>query len=186
MNTSLRNLGDDALVEIYKSKRDADALGILFDRYHHLVYGVCMKYFKDVDMAKDHTMQVFEKLMKEIPRHEIQFFKAWLYRVTQNECLMTFRAQKKHPVKHVEEFRDEPVEFENGLHPKAQKEIMYDKLEQAMADLSPEQQHCIDLFYLQKKTYVEIMELTGFTFMQVKSYIQNGKRNLKIKITSWS
>jgi RNA polymerase sigma factor (sigma-70 family) len=183
MSTQLKNLSDDALVAMYRSTKTGEALGILFERYSALVYGVCMKYFKDSDTAKDHTMQVFEKLITELPRHEVQFFRAWLYRVAQNQCLLTLR-NRKHFSGEVELFADEPVEFMEELHPKAAKEIEYERLELALNDLSVEQRTCIDLFYLQKKSYTDIMQETGFTFMQVKSFIQNGKRNLKNKMTS--
>jgi RNA polymerase sigma-70 factor (ECF subfamily) len=36
------------------------------------------------------------------------------------------------------------------------------------------------MFYLEKKTYQQIMEEKGYSFMQVKSYIQNGKRKLRV------
>jgi RNA polymerase sigma factor (sigma-70 family) len=183
VNTPLKNLTDDALVAIYRSKQTREALGILFDRYSHLVYGVCMKYFRDTDEAKEHTSQVFEKLITELPKHDVQFFRAWLYRVAQNQCLMTLRS-KKYISNAVEDYAEDDVELENGMHPKAAKEIEFERLELAMNDLSTEQKTCLDLFYLQKKTYVDIMKETGFTFMQVKSFIQNGKRNLKIKMTS--
>lgn len=183
MSTPLKNYTDDALVALYRSNQHREALGILFDRYSHLVYGVCMKYFKDSDLAKDHTMQVFEKLITELPKHDVQFFRAWLYRVAQNQCLMTLR-NKRYVSHTVEDYADESVELENGMHPKVAQELEFERLEQAMNDLTTEQKTCIDLFYLQKKTYVDIMKETGFTFMQVKSFIQNGKRNLKIKMTS--
>ena len=50
----------------------------------------------------------------------------------------------------------------------------------SLEELNPEQKQCLILFYLEKKSYQEISENTGFSLMQVKSYIQNGKRNLKI------
>ena len=55
-------------------------------------------------------------------------------------------------------------------------------MDEAMKELNPEQKQCVTLFYLQKKSYQEINEITGFSMLQVKSYIQNGKRNLKILI----
>lgn len=183
MTNDLKNLSDDALVAIYRSSQSRDALGVLFNRYAHLVYGVCMKYFRDPDTAQEHVSQVFEKLITELPKHQIEFFRAWLYRVAQNQCLMTLRSNK-HKYKSTEEFLDDTVEYENGLHPKLEKEQELNKLEAAIQTLNHEQRICIELFYLQKKCYTDIVKETGFTFMQVKSHIQNGKRNLKIKLTS--
>jgi RNA polymerase sigma-70 factor (ECF subfamily) len=53
-------------------------------------------------------------------------------------------------------------------------------LEKCIETLGDEQKQCVKLFYLQEKCYKEITESTGFDMNKVKSYIQNGKRNLKI------
>lgn len=185
MNTHLKNLKDEELLHLYKTKKSAEVFGILYERYSHLVYGVCLKYLKNTDNAKDAMMQIFEKLFKEINRHEIQVFKAWLYRVAQNHCFMQLRSNQ-HLVKSIDFFYDLSVETDDNLHPLAEKEKMFDKMEAAIEELTADQKKCILLFYIEKKTYHEIMELTGFTFMQVKSNIQNGKRNLKIKMTESS
>lgn len=179
MNPNLKNLNDEELILLYKKKKDADAFSVLYDRYAHLVYGVCLKYLKDVEKAKDATMQIFEKFFMEIGKHEIRIFRAWIYRVAQNHCFMEMRSNN-HFVKSVDFIRDEIMESEDYLHPITEKEKMYENLEKAIEKLNEEQKQCILLFYIQKKTYQEIMELTGYSFMQVKSNIQNGKRNLKI------
>jgi RNA polymerase sigma factor (sigma-70 family) len=181
VNTALKNLSDEELVYAYASKRNSDALGILYQRYAHLVYGVCMKYLKQAEPARDATMQIFEKLIADLPRFEIRFFKAWLMRVTRNHCLMQLR-QNPHATKLVEEFPELHVEYREDLHPVLEREEMLNRMEEALQELGEEQQRCIILFYLHKKTYTEIMTETGYTFMQVKSYIQNGKRNLKNKL----
>jgi len=181
----LKNHTDDELLHIYRAKKSADALTVLFNRYYHLVYGVCMKYYRNSENAKDSTMQIFEKLMDDIPKHDIQYFKAWLYRVSQNHCLMQLRSRKYYTVS-FDEIIEQGVETEDGVHPAVAKEEMLTKMEHAMTELNEDQRKCVEFFYLEKKTYTEIMALTGFNFMQVKSYIQNGKRNLKIKMTAAS
>ena len=98
VGTILKNHTDDELLQIYRAKKSADVITILFNRYYHLIYGVCMKYLKNTENAKDATMQIFEKLMDDIPKHDIQFFKAWLYRVAQNFCLMQLRSRKYNTV----------------------------------------------------------------------------------------
>jgi RNA polymerase sigma-70 factor (ECF subfamily) len=141
-----------------------------------------MKYLKDTDNAKDATMQIFEKLIVDLPRHEVQVFKAWLYRVAQNYCLMILRS-KNHQTILVDIFSENSVEFIDELHLTVEKEIQLTKMEEALKDLNKDQRQCVEMFYLEKKTYIEIMQETGFNFMQVKSFIQNGKRNLKQKMS---
>ena len=167
---------------MYRTSKSTDAFGLLYERYSHLVYGVCMKYLKDVDNAKDASMQIFEKLITDLPRHEVQVFKAWLYRVAQNHCLMILRSNN-HLTKSVDVFSENSVEFVDELHLKVEKEIQLTKMEDSLKDLNEDQRRCVEMFYLEKKTYIEIMQETGFNFMQVKSFIQNGKRNLKQKMS---
>ena len=182
MNSQLKNSSDEALVDMYRTSKSTDAFGLLYERYSHLVYGVCMKYLKDVDNAKDASMQIFEKLITDLPRHEVHVFKAWLYRVAQNHCLMILR-NKNHLIKSVDVFSENSVEFVDELHLKVEKEIQLTKMEDSLKDLNEDQRQCVEMFYLEKKTYIEIMQETGFNFMQVKSFIQNGKRNLKQKMS---
>lgn len=182
MNSQLKNSSDEALVDMYRTSKSTDAFGLLYERYSHLVYGVCMKYLKDVDNSKDATMQIFEKLITDLPRHEVQVFKAWLYRVAQNHCLMILRSNN-HLTKSVDVFSENSVEFVDELHLKVEKEIQLTKMEDSLKDLNEDQRRCVEMFYLEKKTYIEIMQETGFNFMQVKSFIQNGKRNLKQKMS---
>lgn len=182
MNSQLKNSSDEALVDMYRTSKSTDAFGLLYERYSHLVYGVCMKYLKDVDNAKDASMQIFEKLITDLPRHEVQIFKAWLYRVAQNHCLMILRSNN-HLIKSVDVFSENSVEFVDELHLKVEKEIQLTKMEDSLKDLNEDQRRCVEMFYLEKKTYIEIMQETGFNFMQVKSFIQNGKRNLKQKMS---
>ena len=181
MNSQLKNSSDEALVDLYRTSKSTEAFGQLYERYSHLVYGVCMKYLKDTDNAKDAAMQIFEKLISDLPRHDVQVFKAWLYRVAQNHCLMILRSNH-HQTISVDIFSENSVEFVDELHLTVEKELQLTKMEDAMKDLNKEQRQCVEMFYLEKKTYIEIMQETGFNFMQVKSFIQNGKRNLKQKM----
>ncbi len=178
-NLNFKNLTDEELILLYKKKKSAEAFGILYDRYAHLVYGVCLKYLKETERAKDAVMQIFEKLFLEIHKHEIRIFRAWIYRVAQNYCFMELRSST-HLVKSVDFIKEGIMEYEDNLHPITEKEKMYANLEKAIEQLNEEQKKCVLLFYGQKKTYQEIMQITGYSFMQVKSNIQNGKRNLKI------
>jgi len=181
-SSNLKNLKDEELIILYKNKKSTEAFGILYDRYAHLVYGTCLKILKDSELAKDSVMQIFEKLFTDIYRHEIKIFKAWLYRVSQNHCFLILR-NSNHLVKPIDFFKTENMDYEDNLHLMFEKEKKYEQLEQAIEILPDEQKKCILLFYIEKKTYQEIMQTTGMNYMQVKSNIQNGKRNLKIKMS---
>lgn len=175
-------LTDAALIELYRSKNDTNAIGILFNRYSHLVYGVCMKYLKDDDDCKDATLQIFEKLYDDLKKYSVEKFSFWLHSVARNYCLMQLR-NKQAALKKEEDFKYHTEQDAQETEPQLSiinNADISSKLNDALAALNTEQRICVELFYLKKKCYQEIAELTNFDMKQVKSYIQNGKRNLKI------
>jgi len=180
---SNKQLNDQQLISQYVQQNDKSALGTLFERYYHLVFGVGMKYLKNSERAKDMSMRVFEKLITDLKKHQIEYFKSWLYRVAQNACLMELRKNKS-ITKPLEENLMGDMESPAEKHLMIEKERMLVTMEQELANLPMDQQKCIRLFYLERKTYNDICEATGFTFKQVKSFIQNGKRNLKLKLSA--
>lgn len=172
------NLTDDALIEQFKSGEQA-ALGILFTRYTSLVYGTCMKYLKDRDESKDAVMQIFEKLNQSLRQHEVSNFKSWLYVSSRNHCLMYLRSRKG---KETKDITESVMESEYVLHLENEPELEQNltKLEKCIEELVQEQQLCVRLFYIQEKCYKDVSDETGFDLGKVKSFIQNGKRNLKL------
>lgn len=182
MATNSPNRTDEELVSDYQNTHNKNVVGELFKRHSLLSFTVCHKYLKDEDAAKDASMAIFEKLFTDLKKHTPQNFKSWLYSVCKNYCLMQLRK----PVLEVlvddgkEENEDFFVQFEELLHQDSEsKEHKLLALEDAMVQLNDKQRVCIDLFYLQQKSYDEVSKQTGYTTKEVKSHIQNGKRNLK-------
>jgi RNA polymerase sigma-70 factor (ECF subfamily) len=175
---------DEELIAMYRNSHDPRYVGELFNRYTALVYGVSMKYLKDEDKAKDAVMQIFEDMLSHLKKHKVEYFKGWLHTVTRNHCLIILRKENKHPVisQHLPENEEGAVDLADILHPNddIDKESLLQVMEQGLQHLKKEQKLCVELFYLKDKSYVEVAEITGYELNQVKSYIQNGKRNLKI------
>jgi len=186
-HTPYSNLSDEELVHRYRNSYDLAYVGELYHRYTHLVYGVCLKHFKNEATAKDAVMQIFEKLITDLKKHHIAVFKPWLHTVVKNHCMMQFRSNTT-ATKRQQEYKQEvqnetsfDVENQLELHLEAaeEKEWFLTHLNESIGELRDEQKKCIELFYLKGNSYQEISELTGFSLNEVKSYIQNGKRNLK-------
>lgn len=183
MPSTHHNLSDEDLVINYQTKGDKQAVGELFKRHSLMCFAVCNKYFRDTEKANDAAMAVFEKLFNDLQNHSIQNFKSWLHTVCRNYCLMQLRKPELTiSINDVsKKSGDEFMQLDNFLH-QDNKEEQLQELEKAMAWLNDKQRQCIDLFYLKKKTYKEISEQTGYTVKDVRSQIQNGKRNLKITL----
>jgi RNA polymerase sigma-70 factor (ECF subfamily) len=164
-------------------KNDNFFVGLLYERYGHLVLGLSIKYLKNKDEAQDAVIQIFSNLLNDLKKHKIQYFKSWLYVYSKNFCLMELRKRQSMLKKELElkENVHLVMDFSNPDHLN-EKEVQIAIMEQAIEQLNSEQKTCIELFYLKNKSYVDIEEITGFTNNEVKSYIQNGKRNLKLKM----
>lgn len=166
---------DSDILKKYRETDDSVWIGLIFERYYGLCYGTCLKYLKDQSLAQDATMNIFEKLLDKLRKEEIEYFKSWLYMVTKNHCLMELRKKGKeipsdlmeislpmHPI-------EDKMELENDLH----------ALEECIDTLKADQQRCVRLFYLKQNSYQQVSDKTSFDLKAVKSFIQNGKRNLK-------
>ncbi|RAJ03856.1 RNA polymerase sigma-70 factor (ECF subfamily) [Chitinophaga skermanii] len=176
----MQEAADELLISRFKSTGDLQYLAAIYQRYMGLVYGVCLKYF-DEETSKDAVMQIFEELIVKLQQHEVQNFKSWLHVLTKNFCLMKIRSSKNKEglVVSVPEFplmeSGQNNHHDNGISMEDNLQVM----EKCMETLPKEQKESVDLFYLKEKSYREVAEITGFDMNKVKSYIQNGKRNLK-------
>jgi RNA polymerase sigma factor (sigma-70 family) len=170
--------GDHDLVFEYKTTGSLYTLGNLYNRYMELVYGVCLKYMKNPEDAKDCVLNIFEELVVKVKKYEIDNFKPWLYQLAKNHCLMKIRSLKNQPVN----VDIELVHLHENMHPDDvfEKEHRLGTMENCIEQLPAEQKQSIELFYLKEKCYKEIAEETGSDINKIRSFIQNGRRNLKI------
>ncbi|CAL1520910.1 hypothetical protein MMC2321_04700 [Chitinophaga sp. MM2321] len=177
----MQDAADADLIREYKATGKLDYLAALYQRYINLVYGVCLQYF-DEEASKDAVMLIFEELITKLKQHEVQNFKSWLHVLSRNHCLMKLRAMKNKESLHVSV--DEYPLMENGETGHHDNGITLEdnlqSMEKCLETLPEEQKRSVDLFYLKEKSYREVCVITGYEMNKVKSYIQNGKRNLKI------
>ncbi len=173
-------ISDQQLLENFYRDRNNEWLGILLQRYTLLLLGVCMKYLKNEEDARDSVQQIFLKSITELHKYKVDYFKSWIYMVAKNHCLMKLRdKQGKIPVELTENHIATPAENADR-YALLNDEKTFELMNISLDELNEEQKQCVTLFYLEKRSYQEISEVTGYNMMQVKSYIQNGKRNLKI------
>ena len=174
---------DEELVASYFKSGDQSLLGLLFERHVQTVYGVCLYYLRDKDQAKDAVMQIFENMSTSLRSSEVRNFKGWLSFVVRNFCINELRKLKnRHYVpEHYLDFEfQQPVLEEEERIAAVDEEMMLTHLQAALPQLKEKQRICVELFYLKGLSYEETASKTGYAVNEVKSYIQNGKRNLKI------
>jgi RNA polymerase sigma factor (sigma-70 family) len=168
---------DNQLVENYRRTHDARYIGDLYRRYSHLIYGVCLKYLKNQADSEDAVMEIFEKLHLDLKKVEVEHIKSWLYTVARNHCLMKLRKAGL-DVEYPEEL-PAPPQYDADMEALEDKETLIQLLENSMTLLKPEQRLCIELFFLQDKSYKQIATETNLSLNDIKTHIQNGKLNLK-------
>lgn len=172
-------------MEAYFRTGDKALVGELFERHVKTVFGACLFYFRDKALAKDAVMQIFEKLITELRRSEVKYFKGWLSFVVRNYCISELRKHKGHtllPETYLDFEITEPLVDEEERLARVNDERMLESMRECLPRLKDKQRICIEQFYLEGKSYQEISDATAFTVNEVKSYIQNGKRNLKLMI----
>jgi RNA polymerase sigma-70 factor (ECF subfamily) len=178
-NISSSSLGDQELVSQYKLSGDLKTLAELYQRYMELIFGLCLKYLKEEEIAKDAVMSIFEELIVKLRKHDVENFRSWLYTVSKNHCLMQLRSANRLPVKELDQERMQLTEdvHLNGVF---EKENQLNQLQDCIETLPPEQKMTVTLFYLEGRCYKEIAAKTGLEWNKVRSQIQNGRRNIKI------
>ena len=177
-NIETSRLPDADLVILYKESGDLTILGELYQRYMDLIYGVCLKYLKEPEQAKDSVMAIFEELTLKLRKHEVTHFKAWLHQLARNHCLMYLRSPRNKNSLPLPEELMHSAETEH-LNAVMEKEQHLQQMSRCLETLGPEQRQTVEAFYLQEKSYQEISESTGMDWNRVRSLIQNGRRNLR-------
>lgn len=178
---ALTEMTDENLLRHLKETGDKKGFAILYKRYAHLLLGWCLRYLKSEEASEDAVMDIMEQLIQNLHRYEIQDFKNWLFLVTRNHCYMRLRGQTHVLIDDLSRIDGED-DMENPEEVHLHIEQQENNLHEAIEGLKGPQKDCIVLFYFKKKSYKEIAEITGYEEKKVKSYIQNGKRNLKLEL----
>jgi RNA polymerase sigma factor (sigma-70 family) len=169
-------LSDQDLLDRYFLTKDSQYLGVLLERHTLLLYGICMKYLKNAEEARDTVQRVMLKVIEEVGKYKIDYFRSWMYMIAVNCCHMQLRSRQR-LFREVAE-TDKVITPEDSPAPDEPEEM--ELLFNAMNQLKTAQKVCLRKFYLEKLSYIEIARETRYTLNEVKSHIQNGKRNLKI------
>lgn len=169
----------------FRHSGDIAVLGALYEPYMDLVFGVCFQFLRDEEDSKDAVMQIFEKLIIDLRQHEVSNLKSWLHSVARNHCLMKLRASRMLAGTAAADDAELETEMPGETEDDALRlDGRLNALNGCLQKLAREQRISVELFYLHDKCYRDIAYETGFEMGQVKSYIQNGKRKLKICIES--
>lgn len=168
---------DEQLLKLYAESGDDHYLSLLYTRYVEMIYGVCLKYYKNSTEAKDAASEVYLLLLRRTKGKEIDNWKPWLYTVVKNYCLEQLRSRSN---KLPKQLAADTVYSEEVYHPTSESnEAEVQKLESCIEGLEADQQSCIRMFYLEKRSYQELSDVLHLSWGQVRSRIQNGRRNLK-------
>ena len=181
MRLSYTQWSDGELLAQFVQTANQEFLGQLYSRYIPLVYGLCLKYLQQTEDAEDAVMNIYEELYEKIQNYKVENFKTWLYSVAKNHCLQILRKEKNRIVEEIDVQNMESDTFEHLIDVEDDKE-KEEALNYCLTTLPEEQRRCIVHFFFDECSYADIVEKTGYALNKVKSYIQNGKRNLKICI----
>lgn len=173
-------LSDTELLDRYRRTDNIAYLGELYGRYAALVYGVALKYLRNSPDAEDAVMELFELLPGKVRRSEIREFRTWLYSVIRNHSLGLLRRAGRMPTAELVREPGEEAEIARLLNAEQSDDARIAALEQCLERLPDPQRRSIRLFFWERKSYADIADITSWHLKSIKSYIQNGKRNLRL------
>ena len=171
---------NEELLENYRQSADNEALGVLYERHLEMVFATCQRYLGDDATAQDAVLDIYEQLCEKVKLHDIQNFENWLFILTKNHCLMFLRKRKSNILIPIEEYNHLAASEEKSKEEYENVENEFQSLEICISRLPEEQKKAISLFYLEEKSYKEVSDIMNEDIAKVRSYIQNGRRNLKI------
>lgn len=183
-------LSDEKLMQRYRETGNNWYVGELYKRYSHPVSALCYSYFKNREETEDAVMEVFELVLSDLKKYEVQTFKPWLLTVVRHYCIRRKDKGRREMDQHnkLKKNKEHFMELSHELSLDSMDGVagpdFERELENGIAQLKDEQKVCVELFFLKDKSYQEICDITGYPMNKVKSFIQNGKRNLKIYLES--
>ncbi len=166
---------DEEVIITYKTTGKKSVLAPLFKKYNEKLFGLAYYYLHERESAMDTVMDTFEVVLKTIDNKDITYYKGWLMSICRNLCLKKIRDEKKFD--ELKEISDNSMESDVD---RVYKDETIEKILEYVPQLKEGQRICIHEFYLLGKSYDEISASQGMTFKEVKSNVQNGKRNLRI------
>ena len=171
---------DERLITAYISTENASYVGELFCRYSDMIFGLCLKHLKNVQESEDASYELFELMISKLKTQQIMIFKPWLYRTSTNFCIDKLRKSKTNIIISLDD-RFETVRDSLDISADfSEREALLARIDHCLKQLNDDQKVCIDLFYFQEKSYQDIAQQLNISWSTTRSYIQNGKRNLKI------
>lgn len=170
---------DEFWIRAYFQSGDSEYWGRIFEKYKKRIFLRCLTLLQDNEDASDLTSETFIKAHENIQKYDMKrpFF-PWLQQIATNLCIDLLR--RKTIIQFTQ--TDEKIEFHSAedVTKKVENRELGDTILKALKSLKNHQKRCFCLFYIHRKSYKEIAELTGYSYNDVRSYIQNGKRKFKL------
>ena len=154
---------EDAALARRAGSGEAEAFGVLYDRYVEQVYRYVFYRVRNEAEAEDVTSDVFMRALRAIPKYEPrQAFLAWLYRIARNAVIDRSRRQKARTQVSFEDalahpMGDQTVDPNAGLLAGSDAKVV----RVAMSQLTPLQQEILVLRYVEGLDTKTISKIVG-------------------------
>ncbi len=162
---------------------DLDKLGLLFERYHHRLFGYFFRMTSRRDVSEDLVQGVFERILKYRSSYSGESaFSTWIYQIARNLHADYYRSRKRTGLE------ESPVEWDSipsnnrEFHNQSDTELDQQLVQQALQKLSDEKKQVLILNRFEGFTYREIAEITASSENAVKVRAFRALRELKKQI----
>lgn len=188
------------------SEGDVEALRVLYERHRDRLQRLGCRYLGDPAAAEDVVQQVFVKAYEAAPRFRGDAkASTWLYRITVNACLDKIRRRRTLGIEDaqpggLEQVAGDPVSgggvtADPGPRPgmahpdpeadpmgAAERRVLQDRLNEALAELSPSQRMAFVMRHWEGMSIREIAGALGAAEGTVKSHLFRAVRALRAEL----
>ncbi|MEM8612974.1 MAG: sigma-70 family RNA polymerase sigma factor [Cyanobacteria bacterium P01_H01_bin.105] len=159
---------------------DLSALGILYDRYGSLVYGIAVKGLRRVAEAEDLTQEVFLSLMRTRSyRSSRGSLASYLTTLTRSRVIDRLRAQStQHKYLNQWHHNQSGVDLATPMNHITQQERRA-LVREALTTLKAQQREVLELSYYEGQSQRDIADSLGVPLGTVKSWARRGLLQLR-------
>lgn len=182
---------DETIVELIRNG-DADAFGLLVQKYQDRIYSTILNYVNSVEEASDLAQETFVKAYSALNRFQgSSAFYTWLYRIAINTAIDHLRKRPAVRVDSLEDDRFKESGFEpaaglsaDPLHALALKEEKA-MLRQAIASLSEKLRTALILHDVEGLSQEEVAAILNVPVGTVKSRVSRARGELRIALAEY-
>jgi RNA polymerase sigma factor (sigma-70 family) len=155
-------------------RQDGQAQKQMYEYYKPVLFGICRRYVKNEEDAKDIMVEAFVKIFNHINDFTFEgSFEGWMKKITVNEALMYIRKKKVH----YEELDFHQMEVAEDVH--YEDDYLEQDIMKLMDDLPTGYRTVLNMYAIEGYKHKEIAEVLGISINTSKSQLILARKRMQ-------